>query len=83
MKYRTIVYVEWRDSGATSAWTAFDRMESDQVCVIRTAGWLVTSTDSQVTVVQSLDDENEHGMGIVSIPRESITVLRELFREFE
>lgn len=73
-----LVEVIWVDSETTlSGWNDLSDLTNELV-PIRTAGYLVRSDESAVTVCLSLDPKNEHYNGAILIPRVCIKSVNEL-----
>lgn len=65
------IVIEWVDSkGITSSWEDRDDLEPMGVCLCKTIGFIIESTDEYVTVAQSVTDDQV--LGRMSIPTVSI-----------
>ena len=68
-----MVCVEWVDSCAESAWL-HDADASLHVARIRSVGWLLENTRTQVSIAQSVDWEGKTGERL-TVPKQVVTKL--------
>jgi hypothetical protein len=71
-----IVYVEWDDSAGTPGWVRNEDL--DQACYVAkccTVGFLVTETETQITLAlnASQDGKSSHFGDCITIPKCAVT----------
>ena len=72
-----LVKIEWIDSrGVTPTWEDKDNLEPLLPAKCQTVGWLIESTKTYKTVVQSIGEEEV--LGRITIPTGCITSVKEL-----
>lgn len=79
---KTVVVVEWLDAHqGTDSWTHIDDLDTEER-VIHTVGFLLSSEDggkdNHVTLLQSIDEEQEMVDNVLHIPVAMVRVMRTL-----
>lgn len=68
-----LVYVEWVDSrGVSENWNTFAWLKENDICVVRSVGWLLQDTKELIQIVPHIGDDPEQGCGDMTIPRSQV-----------
>ena len=80
-KYKTgdIVYIEWEDHcSSNSSWTAIDKDECFNICMIKTCGHVVKDGDSYIKVALMMQIENQTYSECINIIKSCITKIKKI-----
>lgn len=79
MRFGDIVEITWLDSGAHAHWE--NEKAPGNICVIKSAGYVIQRDKKQTTLTIGLDTENTSRLGHLAIPNAAITNIRKLGRK--
>ena len=75
---RKMVRVTWVDSINGSGWCKSEVYEKQKASACYTAGFMLKRSKKAITVIQSLDPDNDNGCAAITIPMCSVLKVEEL-----
>ena len=75
---RKMVLVTWVDSINGSGWCSVKTYKRQKASACYTAGFMLKRSKKAITVIQSLDPDNDNGCAAITIPTGCILKVEEL-----
>lgn len=76
MKTETLLHIRWRDSNMELGQTS--RTDTYEVALMQTVGFLITESETQITIARDIVDETDC-RGVITIPKENIVLKEKLY----